>query len=91
MLDGWPREATRELLTALGGWMAVPGSDDTGLLVAASVVSTGYFVGEVGLHYRKWPGQVTAGAAHMEPVEWKLRMSLIDERAQSIMSSQKLR
>jgi glycosyltransferase involved in cell wall biosynthesis len=78
----------RKLLTALGGWMAVPGSDDTGLLVAASVVSTGYFLGEVGLLYRKWPGQVTAGAAHTEPVEWKLRMSLINERAQSLRGMQ---
>src|SRR5204863_3654644 len=62
----------RDLATALGGWMAVPGSDDTGLLVAASMVSTGYFHSEVGLLYRKWPGQVTAGKAHMEPVEWRL-------------------
>jgi glycosyltransferase involved in cell wall biosynthesis len=74
----------RSLATALGGWMAVPGSDDTGLLVAASAVSIGYFHHEVGLLYRKWPGQVTAGAGHTEPVEWRLRMSLIDERASSL-------
>jgi glycosyltransferase involved in cell wall biosynthesis len=74
----------RQLLTALGGWMAVPGSDDTGLLVAASVISVGYFHAEVGLFYRKWPGQVTADASHRQPVEWNLRMSLINERARSL-------
>jgi glycosyltransferase involved in cell wall biosynthesis len=74
----------RRLVTALGGWMAVPGSDDTGLLVAASVVSVGYFHPEVGLLYRKWPGQVTADPSHTEPIEWSLRMHLINERAQSL-------
>ena len=74
----------RWLAVALGGWMAVPGSDDTGLLIAASVVSTGYFQPEVGLLYRKWDGQESAGAAHREPTEWKLRMSLIQERAESL-------
>jgi glycosyltransferase involved in cell wall biosynthesis len=74
----------RSLAEALGGWMAVPGSDDTGLLIAASVTATGYFHSEVGLLYRKWPGQVTAGADHTEPVEWKLRMHLIDARGQAL-------
>jgi hypothetical protein len=64
--------------------MAVPGSDDTGLLVAASVISVGYFHHEVGSLYRKWPGQVTAGPAHTEPVEWQLRMRLIEERADEL-------
>ena len=74
----------RELLAAVGGWMAVPGSDDTGALVAASVLSPGWFHGEVGLLYRKWPGQVTAGTEHTEPVEWTLRMNLISERADAL-------
>ena len=74
----------RELVTALGGWMAVPGSDDTGLLIGASVVSTGYFHGETGLLYRKWSGQESAQPRHTEPVEWNARMSLIDERAVSL-------
>lgn len=74
----------RSLLVALGGWMGVPGSDDTGLLIAASVVATGYFHGEVGLYYRKWPGQVTAQAAHTEPDEWNARMKLIEERGEAL-------
>lgn len=74
----------RPLVTALGGWMGVPGSDDSGMLVAASVVSVGYFSAETGLLYRKWPGQVTAEAGHLERAEWNARMSLIDERASAI-------
>jgi len=33
------------------------------LLIAASVLTTGWFTGEVGLLYRKWPGpqDVTGG------------------------------
>ena len=71
----------RDLAVDLGGWMASPGSNDTGLLVAASVVSSGCFIGEVGLLYRKWPGQVSASSGHNEPLERDLRMEFISERA----------
>ena len=64
--------------------MGVPGSDDTGMLIGASVVSFGYFHEEVGLYYRKWPGQATASAAHVESDEWNTRMSLIGERADAL-------
>lgn len=74
----------RSLAVALGGWMAVPGSEDTGLLIAANTLSTGYFHREVGLLYRKWPGQVTADAAHTHPAEWRDRMHLIEERAEAL-------
>ncbi|WP_416969269.1 glycosyltransferase family 2 protein [Streptomyces sp. 4F14] len=74
----------RTLAVALGGWMAVPGSDDTGLLIAAGTVARGHFIGEPGLLYRKWPGQVSAGDAHTEPTERALRMRLIEERAEQL-------
>ncbi|MBR7834674.1 glycosyltransferase [Actinospica durhamensis] len=74
----------RNLITALGGWMAVPGSDDTGLLIAAGTLTVGYFHAEPGLLYRKWPGQESGQARHTEPVEWNARMSLIDERARAL-------
>ena len=74
----------KPLLVALGGWMAVPGSDDTGALIAASVISIGYFRAEVGLHYRKWPGQVSASAEHTESIEWQARMHLISDRADAL-------
>jgi hypothetical protein len=74
----------RPLAVALGGWMGVPGSDDTGLLIAASVVSTGHFTGEVGLYYRKWPGQDTAQPGHWAEAERIARMHLISERADTL-------
>lgn len=80
----------RSLAVALGGWMAVPGSDDTGLLVAASAISPGWFSPEPGLLYRKWPGQVSASDAHTEPVEWTARMQLIDQRADALEADAEL-
>ncbi|MBS2961877.1 glycosyltransferase family 2 protein [Actinocrinis puniceicyclus] len=74
----------RPLLMAVGGWMAVPGSDDAGMLIAASVLGVGHFIGDVGLLYRKWPGQVSAQPQHTEAASWNLRMRLIRERAAAI-------
>ncbi|MEU8186728.1 glycosyltransferase family 2 protein [Micromonospora carbonacea] len=76
----------RDLLLALGGWMALPASEDTGLLLAANAVSDGYFTREHGLLYRKWPGQVTSQAAHREPVEYQGRMKIIEARANALAS-----
>ncbi|WAL66913.1 glycosyltransferase [Amycolatopsis cynarae] len=70
-----------DLVVALGGWMALPASEDTGLLLAASTVSDGYFLAECGLLYRKWPGQVTQDPAHADPVERAARMRVIERRA----------
>lgn len=76
----------RELLLALGGWMALPASEDTGLLIAASVVSDGWFTAEPGLLYRKWPGQATSQAAHHDPTEHTTRMRIIEARAHALRS-----
>ncbi|MGC4796914.1 glycosyltransferase family 2 protein [Micromonospora saelicesensis] len=72
----------RNLVFALGGWMALPASEDTGLLLAANAVSAGYFTREYGLLYRKWPGQVTSQAAHRESTEYMGRMRIIGARAE---------
>jgi glycosyltransferase involved in cell wall biosynthesis len=74
----------RPLLMALGGWMALPASGDTGLLMAANMVALGYFIGEPGLLYRKWPGQMTNQPEHRDPAEWTARMTIIEERALSL-------
>ncbi|MFE1691150.1 glycosyltransferase family 2 protein [Streptomyces albidoflavus] len=80
--------ATRkDLLLALGGWMALPASEDTGLLLALSAVSRGWFNADVGLLYRKWPGQVTGAASHTDPVERDARMQVIDARATALARS----
>jgi glycosyltransferase involved in cell wall biosynthesis len=77
----------RSLLVALGGWMALPASEDTGLLIAASVVSDGYFLAETGLYYRKWQGQSTSRQAHTDPEEHAARMRLIEARAYALMET----
>lgn len=51
-----------ELLRALGGWMALPCSEDTGLLLALNAVARGWHLGQPGLLYRKWPDQLTASS-----------------------------
>ncbi|MBQ0893209.1 hypothetical protein KBX37_08860 [Micromonospora sp. U56] len=61
--------------------MALPGGEDTGLLLAASVIAAGYFIDEPGLLYRKHPDQITAQADWTATEEWQLRMQLIESRA----------
>lgn len=76
--------ARRDLVTALGGWMALPSSEDTGLLMALNAVSTGWFTEECGLLYRKWPGQSTAQSGHHREAERRARMEVIEERAEAL-------
>jgi hypothetical protein len=76
----------RDLLIALGGWMALPASEDTGLLLSLNAVSRGWFTrDEPGLLYRKWPGQATAQPSHAAADEREARMALVDARARHLM------
>jgi glycosyltransferase involved in cell wall biosynthesis len=79
--------ARRELLLALGGWMALPASEDTGLLLALDAVSRGWFTHEPGLLYRKWEGQVTGQPAHMDTAERQARMAVAAARARALAES----
>ena len=74
----------RDLLLALGGWMALPASEDTGLLIAANTVSDGYHQAEPSLRYRRWSGQTTAQPAHHEPSQRSARIRLIEQRATAL-------
>ncbi|MEU7428406.1 glycosyltransferase [Streptomyces sp. NPDC040750] len=74
----------RPLLALLGGWMALPASGDTGLLLGLDALADGWFIGDVGLIYRKHPGQITSDPAHRAGPEWEARMSLIRERAEAL-------
>ncbi len=74
----------RDVLLALGGWMALPASEDTGLLMALDAVSRGWFTAETGLLYRKWPGQSTSQAAHTDKGEWAARMAVVEARARAL-------
>lgn len=77
----------RDLLLALGGWMALPASEDTGLLLALNAVSRGWFTAEPGLLYRKWQGQATGQSAHVDPAERAARMAVAEARARSLAAS----
>ncbi|MEV5316803.1 glycosyltransferase family 2 protein [Streptomyces sp. NPDC052687] len=79
--------ARRDLLLALGGWMALPASEDTGLLLALDAVSRGWFSREPGLLYRKWDGQVTGRPAHTDPVERRARTAVAGARARALAAS----
>jgi glycosyltransferase involved in cell wall biosynthesis len=81
--------ARRDLLLALGGWMALPASEDTGLLLALDAVSPGYFTREPGLLYRKWPGQATAQTTHSDTAERDARMAVLDSRAEALSRFQR--
>lgn len=74
----------RDLLLALGGWMALPASEDTGLLLALNTVSRGWFTREYGLLYRKWEGQATAQATHTDAAERAARMAVVEARAEAL-------
>jgi glycosyltransferase involved in cell wall biosynthesis len=78
----------RDLLLALGGWMALPASEDTGLLLALNTVSPGHFTREYGLLYRKWPGQATAQSPHTDDTERAARMAVVEARTQALAQAQ---
>ncbi|WP_345942886.1 glycosyltransferase [Streptomyces sp. SID486] len=96
VLDHWKRHGfrapvhpaslcvRRELLVALGGWMALPASEDTGLLLALDAVSRGWFSAQAGLLYRKWEGQVTGQSAHVDPDELTARRTVTEARARAL-------
>jgi hypothetical protein len=74
----------QSLLSIAGGWMALPASEDTALLMALDVMADGYFIGDTGLHYRKHPGQTTAHADHKNGPEWEARMGAIRKHAEAL-------
>ncbi|MGW4211584.1 glycosyltransferase family 2 protein [Lentzea sp. NPDC004789] len=74
----------RDLLLAMGGWMGLPRSVDTGLLLALQTFSAGYFLAAPSLLYRKHPAQMTAHQVHNDPVDKKLRYGMIVDRAQAL-------
>lgn len=72
------------LLAEAGGWMALPASEDTALLMALDVMADGWFIGEAGLHYRKHPEQTTAHADHSDGAEWEARMGAIRKHTDAL-------
>ncbi len=89
--DQDPPEGRSGLLLALGGRMALPASEDTGLLLALSAGSRGWFSAETGLLYRKWPGQVTSRAAPSDEEEREARFAVVQARARALAAMENWR
>ncbi|GGP32378.1 glycosyl transferase [Streptomyces capoamus] len=66
---GTTMTAYTDLVLAMGGWPAVPASEDVALLLLCEAVSQGWMIEEPGAIYRKHSAQSTAQAAHWDPVE----------------------
>jgi glycosyltransferase involved in cell wall biosynthesis len=76
--------ARRGLILVLGGWMALPASGDTGLLLGLDTLADGWFHDEVGLLYRKHPDQITQHPFHAQGPEWEARMSIIEQHTRAL-------
>ncbi|MFB7668337.1 glycosyltransferase family 2 protein [Kitasatospora sp. NPDC056138] len=76
--------ARRELVALLGGWLALPASGDTGLLLGLDAVSDGWFIPEVGMMYRLHEHQITRHPHHSTGEEWEARMNVMRERAEAL-------
>lgn len=74
----------RPLLLALGGWMALPGAEESGLLLAVSTVRDGYFIHEPSLLYRQHAAQTTAQPHHSDPTRREERGRLVVARAAAL-------
>ena len=72
------------ILLALGGWMALPASEDTALLMALDACGDGFFIPEPGMIYRRWSPQMSASAQHVEPYELGARRTLVLHRAEAV-------
>lgn len=77
--------ASLHAVAALGGWMALPGSEDTALLLALNAKHPGYFVDDLGLIYRKWHKQLTAQPNHRDGALRSLRCEAIRRRVELLL------
>jgi hypothetical protein len=73
-----------ELLLVLGGWMSLPASEDTGLLMALDACTDGWFVEEAGMIYRRWSTQMSASREHVDTYELDARRTIVKRRAEAI-------
>lgn len=87
--DGWLQVLAvtmttyTELVWLLGGWTAVRG-EDVSLLLAAEAVSSGWFIQEPGLLYRRWEGASTVHLDKREQMPPSARRDVILGRASAL-------
>lgn len=73
-----------ELMHALGGWMGIATSEDTGLLMALNVVSKGFYLNRPGLIYRKWDNQLSTTIEHVDEYARTARHQAIEHRINAL-------
>ncbi|HET8989863.1 MAG TPA: glycosyltransferase [Acidimicrobiales bacterium] len=76
--------ARTQAVRAFGGWMALPVSDDVGLLLAMSSLLPGYFAPNASLRYHKSDFQITANDYARSPTSKAQRMDAIVQRVESM-------
>ncbi|MGL5825946.1 MAG: glycosyltransferase family 2 protein [Nocardioides sp.] len=74
----------RHALLCLGGWMALPSGEDTGLLLALDATGEGYYIDEPSALYRKHDDQVTAQDFHLDSRNKADRRAIAIERASAL-------
>lgn len=70
-------------LFKLGGWKALPASEDTALLMHLDAQYDGWFHQEIGLYYRRWAPQMSQMDQHSDPHELDSRRKFIVDLAQT--------
>ncbi len=77
-----------EALALRGGWPAIGPSDDTGAFLAITTLFPGYIHKEVGLHYRRWSGQITQSPAYTRPGELEERYEFLADMGRAMLALQ---
>ncbi|MFE5219376.1 MULTISPECIES: glycosyltransferase family 2 protein [unclassified Streptomyces] len=78
--------AYTDLVHVVGGWPAVPASEDVALLLCCEAVSQGWMIDEPGAIYRKHSSQATAQQAHWDPDERAALDDLLLPRLEALRS-----
>lgn len=77
-----------DLIWALGGWTAITGAETVGTLLAAEAVTSGEFIAEPSVLYRKHPAQTTADEGYWNPQEEAARKTFGLMRAKSLRAGE---
>lgn len=76
--------AHTELVRAVGGWGALPASEDSSLLLALEAAAPGWMIAEPSMLYRKHATQSTRLAEFADPTERAARVASVLARADAL-------
>lgn len=75
------------LILAVGGWIALPASEDTSLLLACEAVADGWMIATPSMYYRKHPAQSIKKPAFHAPDEIAMRRASVTGRRNALAQS----